>query len=234
MTEPKPAGDGPGRPTPATDAPPDAAAPEAPGPSSETSPADPPPADPPPADPRPERPPVHPGAGEQDELGRAAEALAAHVADRAAPLAEFGCGTGTAGSALARAGFTTIGGFDPSDENLAAARRTGIYRRLARADPAALEGLAPGAYANAAAIGALDPERTSPQALDGLLALLPPGGCLVFGLPGSGASIGRFRARVIELCEHFVAEPVFRATASRTAGPEGRDLQTTLYVLKKR
>jgi hypothetical protein len=36
---------------------------------------------------------------------------------------------------------------------------------------------------------------------------------------------------VIELCEHFVAEPVFRETGPRLPG---RHLQSTLYVLKKR
>lgn len=180
------------------------------------------------------------GSGEGRETesanpeGRAREAaalaLAEHVADRAAPLAELCCGKGAGGAALAGAGFVTIDGFDPSDENLAAARRTGVYRRLARSGLPALEGLAPGTYANAAVIEPLDPERTRPEALDAVLALLPPGGCLVFALPGGDASVGRFRTRVLELCEHFVAEPVHRAP-SPAAAP---GLQTTIYVLKKR
>jgi SAM-dependent methyltransferase len=172
------------------------------------------------------------GPGDRDALARdaAALALAAHVADRAAPLAEFGCARGAGGAALARAGFATIDGFDPSDDNLAAARRAGIYRRLARAGLPALEGVGPGVYANAAVIQPLDPGHTPSQALDAMLALLPAGGCLVFALPGGGASVGRFRTRVLELCEHFVAKPVFRAPAPRPPGP---GLQTTLYVLKK-
>ena len=161
----------------------------------------------------------------------AALALATHVADRAAPLAEFGCGRGAGGAALARAGFTAIDGFDPSDENLAAAGRTGVYRRLARAGLPALKGVAPGVYANAAVVEPLDPARIPPEALDAMLALLPPTGCLLFARPGGGTSVGRFRTRVLELCEHFVAQPVFRA-----ASPGGavRGLQSTLYVLKKR
>jgi SAM-dependent methyltransferase len=235
MTPPKPAGEGAGAPL-ARDAPSTRS-------HAETGPAAPPPSTAEPSTPelsapQPSYAPIaHAGAGDPDELAcAAAAALADHVADRAAPLAEFGCGNGMGGAALARAGFTTIDGFDLSDENLAAAGRAGVYRRLARADPAALGDIGPGTYANAAAIGALDPERTPAQALDALLRLLPPGGCLAFTLPGAGASVGPFRARVIELCEHFVAEPVFRGPVGRTPGqhPPGRDLQTTLFVLKKR
>jgi hypothetical protein len=43
---------------------------------------------------------------------RLAEALAAHVPDRTAPLLDFGCGTGLSGQALRAAGFTTLDGTD--------------------------------------------------------------------------------------------------------------------------
>ena len=167
-------------------------------------------------------------------LARAAAVLAAHVADRSAPLAEFACGAGEGGLALARAGFACIDGFDPSADALAAAARTGAYRRLARAELSGLPEIAPGAYANAAVMHRLDPARLSPQLIDELLALLPSGGCLVFSLPGAGASVGPFRARVIELCEHFVAEPVFRASEPPAPGSQDPGLQSTVYVLRKR
>lgn len=166
-----------------------------------------------------------------DLAARCAMALLAHAADRSAPLAEFGCGAGLGGVALARVGFGCIDGFDPSEQLLRAAAQTRVYRRLDRADLSRLDGVPPDRYANAAAIDVLDAARYSPEVLDAVLAILPGGGCFVFSLPGSGASVGRFRTRVLELCEHFVAEPVFR---THGIYQPVHGLQSTVYVLKKR
>lgn len=173
-----------------------------------------------------------------DMPARTAMALAAHASDLSSPLAEFSCATGGGGAALAGAGFACIDGFDASGESLAAAARRGVYRRLVRAGLNGIRGMRPGTYANAAVMTRLDPAVMSPQLLDDMLALLPPGGCLAFVLPGGGASVGRFRTRVLELCEHFVAEPVFRGHApgdgaGQAPGPHP-GLPSTVYVLKKR
>ena len=56
---------------------------------------------------------------------RVAEAMAAHMSDKALPVLDFGCGTGLSGLALQLAGFNTLDGMDPSSEMLERAKGKG-------------------------------------------------------------------------------------------------------------
>lgn len=89
---------------------------------------------------------------------RVAEAMAAAVTDTAAPILDFGCGTGQSGVALREAGFTDIRGVDLSDGMLARARGTGAYADLALTEPDAplsvLEGVAGVSACGSICIGA--------------------------------------------------------------------------------
>lgn len=163
---------------------------------------------------------------------RCAEALAGCVDDRTRPLLEIGCGTGLGGLALRAAGFETLDGFDISEAMLEKARAKDIYASLGTIDLSApLDALPEDRYANAAAIGVLNPSFMPPTVIDEVLARLPPGGCFVFSINDNSARDGSFETRVLELTEHNVADLVFKDYGDHI--PE-EDLKGTVYVLKKR
>lgn len=163
---------------------------------------------------------------------RCAEALAAYTEHLAAPLVEFGCGTGLGGVALRTAGFNTLDGFDISQEMLDRARSKNIYRSLAILDLShPLDAIPEDHYQNAAAIGVLNPSFMPPTVLDDMLSKLPVGGCLVFSINDHAAKEASMETRVLELTEHNVADLVFKDYGAHLPGV---DLQSTVYVLKKR
>ena len=157
--------------------------------------------------------------------GRCAAALAKAMPDRAAPVLDFGCGTGLSGLALAREGFTMIDGADPSPEMLARARTLGLYRELKQIVPGAA--LARG-YSAIAAIGVLGIGAAPPAVMNQVLAALPPGGLFVFSLN-----------------DHALADPAFTAprdtllAGNRLISEDygdhlpGINLKSTVYVVAK-
>jgi predicted TPR repeat methyltransferase len=114
--------------------------------------------------------------------GRCAAALARHLEDKASPILDFGCGTGLSGLALAREGFTTIDGIDPSAEMLAQARSRGLYRNLTHIAPGADIPGTSGRYAAICAIGVIGVGAAPPAVMDQIMAALTPGGLFVFSL----------------------------------------------------
>jgi predicted TPR repeat methyltransferase len=163
---------------------------------------------------------------------RCAEALAAHVIDPGAPLAEFGCGTGLGGLALRAAGFTCIDGFDISEEMLVRAGACGAYRHSAKLDLSEpLESINVGAYQNAAAIGVLNPSFMPPTVIDEIISKLPSQGCFVCSLNDNSAADGSFETRIVELVEYGVADLLSKDYGAHIPGI---DLLSTVYVLKKR
>ncbi|MEZ5715154.1 MAG: methyltransferase domain-containing protein [Paracoccaceae bacterium] len=113
---------------------------------------------------------------------RCAAALARQMADRSAPILDFGCGTGLSGLALAAQGFTAIDGIDPAAGMLAQAERRGLYRNLLHIEPGADIPGAPGRYAAIAAIGVIGAGAAPPSVIDQIAAALAPGGRFVFSL----------------------------------------------------
>jgi predicted TPR repeat methyltransferase len=161
---------------------------------------------------------------------RCAAALAAHAADPGAPVLDIGCGTGLSGLALAAAGFGTVDGTDLAAEMLARAEARGVYRRLVRGDLADPLPVAAGVYANAAAVGVVSPGHAPPETLDAVLAILPPGGCLVLSLNDHALAEPAFPARIERLVAESAADLVFREH-----GPHlpGIGLEATVFVLRK-
>jgi len=128
--------------------------------------------------------------------GRCAEALAAHLDDRDAPILDFACGTGISGVALKEAGFTTIDGTDISDGMLQKARAKGAYRDLLLADPDA--GLDTGGrqYRAIVAVGAIGAGPAPVEYLDAAMAHLNPGGIFVVSLNDHTLEDPQFEARL--------------------------------------
>ncbi|MGD1923064.1 MAG: class I SAM-dependent DNA methyltransferase [Paracoccaceae bacterium] len=179
-------------------------------------------------------------AGYEDELAengyitpqRCAEALAQHASMPWAPLSEFGCGTGLGGLALKAAGFESIDGYDISEEMLAKARAKDVYNVLGTVDLSQpLDGFEPGTYQNAAAIGVLSPAHMQATVIDEILNLLPEGGCFVFSLNDKSLADGSMESRILALTEYNVADLLFK---DHGAHLPGIDLQSTVYVLRKR
>lgn len=162
---------------------------------------------------------------------RAAAALAAAVADRAAPVLDIGCGTGAAGAALRDAGFSCIDGVDYADEMLARARDKRLYRALIRADLQEPLPFAAGTYANAAAVGVLTPAHAPPGTIDAVLALLPPGGCFVFSLSDLATKTRDYLGRIHETVDTGAAELMFREYGSFLPGAS---ISADIYVLRRR
>ena len=162
---------------------------------------------------------------------RCAKALAEFAETQDGPLAEFGCGTGLGGAALAEAGFSQIEGFDISPDMLEQARAKDIYRNLGLLDLSLALDLPTDTYRNAAAIGVLNPNHMPTTVIDEMLNLLPSGGCLVFSLNDHTLAEGTMETRILELTEYNVADLVFKEHGDVLPGIE---LGGCVYVLKKR
>lgn len=164
--------------------------------------------------------------------GRCAAALARFAADPSQPVLDYGCGTGLSGLALRMAGFTTIDGLDVSPPMIRQAEaRTGVYRQTVLGslpDPLAS---VTGAYANAAAVGVISTGHAPPATVDALLAMLPPGGCLVLSLNDHALAVPEFPSKVEEVVASGLADCPFREH-----GPHlpGIGLESTVYLLRKR
>ncbi len=114
---------------------------------------------------------------------RCAEMLSRHLPERTAEILDIGCGTGLSGAALTEAGYGVIDGCDFSAGMLENARKTGLYRRLFRADLNAPPlDAADGAYGAAVAVGVFGFGHVQPDSLDEILRILAPGAPLVIGL----------------------------------------------------
>lgn len=175
-------------------------------------------------------------ASYDDEIGeagyatpaRVAAALRAAGADPAAPVLDFGCGTGISGAALRAAGFETLDGVDLTPEMLARAEAKGIYRLLSLIGP---EEAPPGGYATVSAIGVIGPGAAPLVVLDRLVAALPEGGLLGFSFNDHALSEPAYAAAVPALAR---AGTVRVVSEERGDHLPGIDVKSTVYVLEKR
>lgn len=160
---------------------------------------------------------------------RCAKALAA-IADAGAPVLDLGCGTGLSGVALAAAGFTAIDGAEPSAEMRARAEARGVYRAVLAIEPDDPLPFTAGAYAHVVAAGVISPGHAPPETVDKVLAILPPGGCLVFSLNDHALAEPEFPGKA----DQVVADGTARLV-QRDHGPHlpGIGLEATVYVLQK-
>lgn len=129
---------------------------------------------------------------------RCAAALLAAGADPAAPLLDYGCGTGLAGKAFRNKGFSVIDGADISADMLEKAAASGIYRRLRPITPDDPLPFAPGAYTNIAAVGVFSPGHAPPETIDRVMEKLDPGGRFVFSLNDHVLADPAWMGRIME------------------------------------
>lgn len=160
--------------------------------------------------------------------GRCANALASVTEDMAAPVLDFGCGTGLSGLALKLAGFSTIDGVDLSAEMLAQAADKGVYRNTRQVSGDT--GVDAGAYPAIAAIGVIGSGAAPISVLDTLMEALPSGGRLVFSFNDHTLEDPVHEARVNEWVDGGAARLIFRERGDHLPG---LGMMSNVYILEK-
>lgn len=150
--------------------------------------------------------------------GRLASLLQASLAP-AAPILDFGCGTGVSGAALKAAGFATIDGTDITDAMVEKARAKDIYRRLWVGEPGAVPAR-PGDYDAIVAAGVISLGAAPPETLDQLIEATAPGAFIALSFNDPTLADGSYDAH-LEGC--IAAGRV--ATVARAHGPHLRDMK---------
>jgi predicted TPR repeat methyltransferase len=161
---------------------------------------------------------------------RCAAALAEFLPDRAAPILDFGCGTGLAGVALAAQGFSVIDGTDLSAEMLKQAASRGVYRRISQSEIDTPFDFETGAYAAILAVGVIAHSHAPASTIDLAMAHLASGGLFVFSLNDHTLSFPEFEARVAEHVDTGNARLKFKEYGDHLPG---HDLKANVYVLEK-
>jgi len=161
---------------------------------------------------------------------RCAAILAEHLNPPTLPILDFGCGTGLSGTALAALGFTTVDGIDLSAGMLETAKKRNVYRNLMHVPADAPIPVSPGDYAAIAAVGVITTGAAPAALLDTLLALLAPGGFIVFSFNDHALADPTYEARVKANLDAGVARQL-----SRTYGEHlpGIDMNSAVYLLEK-
>ena len=161
---------------------------------------------------------------------RVAKALAGLMTDQAAPILDFGCGTGMSGAAMKAQGFSVIDGCDLSAEMLARAREKQAYRRLWQADTDAPFPARPGDYAAITAVGVVSVGAAPPETLDLLVGALAPGALLAFSFNNHTLEDPAFEARVTDYLDSGTCTQLFREDGAHLPGI---GLRATVFVLRR-
>lgn len=162
--------------------------------------------------------------------GRCAAALSQFSDDKAAPILDFGCGTGLSGLALKLAGFETIDGLDLSADMLGGAKATGTYRNLDIIQPNAAWPHPDGTYANIAAIGVIGAGAAPITVFHVLMRNLPTGGKLVFSLNDHALADPKNEGAISEWTDCAAAHLLFKEHGDHLPGI---DLKSNVYVIEK-
>ncbi|MGI9353571.1 MAG: class I SAM-dependent DNA methyltransferase [Rhizobiaceae bacterium] len=105
--------------------------------------------------------------------------LARNAPDLSISILDVGCGTGLVGYHLAKTGFATFDGCDPSSEMMQRARRRG-YRDLRKLDPRKPLPFDEDSYDATLCVGVFTHQHLGPDGLDELLRVTKPGGLICF------------------------------------------------------
>ncbi len=162
--------------------------------------------------------------------GRCAAALKSFSADMAAPILDFGCGTGLSGLALKLAGFETIDGVDLSPEMLAQANAKGIYRTTSVIEANVPLAHAPGTYASIAAIGVIGAGAAPIGVFHMLMKSLARGNKLVLSFNDHALKDPSNEAALSEWTDCGAARLLFREYGDHLPGI---GLKSNVYVLEK-
>lgn len=163
--------------------------------------------------------------------GRCAAALAQFLDDKAAPVLDFGCGTGLSGLALKGAGFEVVDGMDLSADMIAQANEKGCYRTLRHIEAAEAFTHNPGDYAAITAIGVIGAGAAPISVFDQLMEGLGPKGLLVFSFNDHALEDSANEARVNEWLDCGAASLLFREHGDHLPGI---DLKSNVYVIEKK
>ena len=161
---------------------------------------------------------------------RIAAALATVCDDLAAPMLDFGCGTGLSGLALSLRGFLTIEGIDLSPDMLAQARDRGCYRDLHLIDPDAPLDLAAGGYKNIVACGAIGVGAAPLSVFDTLMQGLPTGGHFAFSFNDHTIEDPIYEAKLDSYLRAKSAKLLHREHGDHLPGI---NLDCVVYVIEK-
>ncbi len=162
--------------------------------------------------------------------GRCAEALKSVTNDLAAPVLDFGCGTGLSGLALKLVGFEQIDGLDLSQEMLDVASAKNVYRSLDLIEAGAALPVPPGTYKAIAAIGVIGAGAAPISVFHMLMRQLTSGGRLVFSFNDHALANPANEGGVSEWTDCGAARLLFKEN-----GPHlpGINLNSTVYVIEK-
>jgi len=159
---------------------------------------------------------------------RIAESLARHLDDRAAPILDFGCGSGMSGRALVDGGFTTVDGAEMSAGMLEQAERSGAYRRLWQLTAGELD-VEPGTYRAVVACGVIS-NGAAPAATLGLVATaVGPGDLLVFSYNDHTTGDADYMAEI----EKLVDADFEQVEAVEGVHIAARGSRSTVFVLRR-
>lgn len=162
---------------------------------------------------------------------RCAEALHAVAPAGSIRILDAGCGTGLSGVALAAAGYSNLTGCDFSPEMLEQAATKGVYRTLFETD--LNEGLAnvdDESYDAVTAVGVFSFGHVSPDACDGLLRVIKPGGHFVIGLNEKFWNEGALPAKIDQLSSSGFIQEIIREHGDHLPGHQ---VMGWVLVLKK-
>ncbi|WP_390914553.1 methyltransferase domain-containing protein [Pseudosulfitobacter sp. SM2401] len=162
--------------------------------------------------------------------GRCASALAQFADDLAAPVLDFGCGTGLSGLALRLAGFDLIDGLDLSPDMLAQAETSGAYRTLDVIKAGANLPSPSGTYANMAAIGVIGAGAAPISVFHMLMKALPRSGKLVFSFNDHAIADASNEGAISEWTDCGAAQLLFKEYGEHLPGI---NLKSNVYVIEK-
>ncbi len=162
--------------------------------------------------------------------GRCAAALSQFLPDPAAPILDFGCGTGLSGLALRQSGFTCIDGCDLSPAMLKAAEKRGLYRALHEISADDDLPFASGSYRAISAMGVLASSHAPAMMIDTLLDLLPADGLLVFSLNDHTLEDASYESRIAENVDTGTARLLFKEYGDHLPGI---GLNSFVYILQR-
>lgn len=160
---------------------------------------------------------------------RCAQAVAQFVRQDSLVL-DTGCGTGLSGLALKAVGFSTIDGFDITEEMLVGARARHLYRALWLTDPGAEIDVSRGPYDVMAAIGVIGNGAAPLPFFHDIIKTMSQNAHFVFSFNDHMLEDPRYEAAVNSYVETGQCRLVFKEY-----GPHfpKRDVGSNVYVLKR-
>ena len=161
---------------------------------------------------------------------RLAKAMASHVSDTAAPILDFGCGTGLSGLALRTHGFTCVDGMDPSGDMIGLADEKQIYRHLTQISVDDNTPIPDGHYTSIAAIGVIGTGAAPASTFDLLLNALPRGGLLGVSLNDHALKEKIYEGAMCNWLDHGSARLLYKQYGEHLPG---LNIKSNVYIIEK-